>query len=159
VRKSEEKKQTVRTQEKSRGRFEVRTLTTTTNLIDDGYLKWPGVKQLIRLERRTVEKGIVRKSVTYGITSLTRDQADAAMLLTCLRGRWHIENRCFYVLDTRLGEDASRIRTGRSAQAVSAVRHAAINLARRLGQAVGELCEQHAAKPGLLLKRLCIMKL
>ena len=115
MRKSEEKKQTVRTQEKSRGRFEVRTLTTTTNLIDDGYLKWPGVKQLIRLERRTVENGAVRESVTYGITSLSRNQADAAMLLRCLRGRWHIENRCFYVLDTRLAEDASRIRTGRSA--------------------------------------------
>ena len=144
--------------EKSRGRFETRTLTTTTTLIDDGYLDWPGVKQLIRLERRTVEKGKVRESVTYGITSLSRDRADSAYLLKCARGRWHIENRCFYVLDTRLGEDASRIRAGRSAHAVSAIRHAAINLARRLGQAVGELCEEHGVKPGLLLKRLCILK-
>ena len=144
--------------EKSRGRFEVRTLTTTTSLIDDGYLNWPGVKQLLRLERHTVEKGKVRESVTYGITSLSRERADSAFLLKCGRGRWHIENRCFYVLDTSLGEDASRIRSGRSAHAVSAVRHAAINLARRLGRAVRELCEQHAVKPGLLLKRLCILK-
>ena len=113
---------------------------------------------MIRLERRTVEMGKVRESVTYGITSLSRDQADADFLLTCARGRWHIENRCFYVLDTRLGEDASRIRTGHAAHAVSAVRHAAINLARRLGRAVGELCEEHAVKPGLLLKRLRILK-
>ena len=76
---------------------------------------------------------------------------------TC-RGRWYIENRCFYVLDQSLGEDVSRLRTGRSARAFIAVRHAAINLARRLGTSVTEVCQEHAVKFGLLLKRLCILK-
>ena len=31
---------------------------------------WPGAKQLIRLERHTVEKGLTLQSVTYAITKL-----------------------------------------------------------------------------------------
>jgi len=157
VREAEEKQQTARTSEKNRGRFEVRTVTTTTNLIDDGYLDWPGVQQLIRLERQTTERGQVRQTVTYAITSLSRPKADAAYLLECLRGRWHIENRCFYVLDARLGEDASRVRTGQAAHALSALRHGLVNLARRLCRSVGELCEEHSVKSTTLLRRLHIL--
>lgn len=150
--------QTVTTIEKSRGRLETRTVTTTTNLIDEGYLDWPGAQQLIRLQRHTVEKGQTRQSVTYAITSLSRDQADAAFLLKHLRGRWHIENRCFYVLDTSLGDDASRTRTGHAAHALTSIRLITLNLARRLRQTVDSLCREHALKPNLLLNRLRIFK-
>lgn len=138
--------------------METRTVTTTTNVIDDGYLDWPGAKQLIRLERHTVEKGQPRCSVTYAITSLSRARADAAFLLKHLRGRWHIENRCFYVLDTSLGDDASRTRTGHAAHALTSIRLAALNLARKLRQTVASLCQEHALKPDLLLNRLRIFK-
>ena len=158
MREANTKLQTVTTIEKSRGRIETRTVTTTTNLIGEGYLDWPGAKQLLRLERHTVEKGQIRQSVTYAITSLSREQADAAFLLKHLRGRWHIENRCFYVLDTTLGDDASRTRTGHAAHALTSIRLAALNLARRLHQSVGSLCREHALKPHLLLNRLRIFK-
>jgi hypothetical protein len=46
--------------EKNRGRIETRTVTTTTATIDERHLDWPGAKQLIRLERHTVEKGQTR---------------------------------------------------------------------------------------------------
>ena len=128
-----------RPKEKSRGRIETRTVTTT---IDEQHLDWPGAKQLICLERHTVEKGQTRQSVTYAITSLSREQADAAFLLNHLRGRWQIENRCFYVLDTSLGDDASR--TGHAAHALTSIRLATLNLARRLRQTVGSLCREHA---------------
>jgi predicted transposase YbfD/YdcC len=118
---------------------------------------WPGAGQFIRIERKTVEKGVTRTSVTYGITSLTRQQAKPDELLTLSRCRWHIENRCFYVLDTGLAEDASRIRTGNAGPVWSGVRHAALNLARRLGQTVGQLCQEHVIKPIVLLQRLRIM--
>lgn len=152
------RRQTAGTTEKNRGRVEVRTATTTTNLIDSGYLDWPAVQQLIRLERFTTEKGQTRSSVTYAITSLNRTQADAKFLLASLRGRWGIENRCFYVLDTGLGEDACRVRTGAAGRNLSSVRHSLLNLARRLGQSVGQLCREHAVKPHLLLQRLRIFK-
>ena len=158
MRETQAQQQTATTIEKNRGRLETRTITTTTATIDEHYLDWPGAKQLIRLERHTVEKGQTRRSTTYAITSLPRAKADAAFLLKHLRGRWHIENRCFYVLDTVLGDDASRSRTGHVARALNGIRLATLNLARRLAQNVGSLCREHALKPNLLMNRLRIFK-
>jgi len=151
--------QTASTTEKNRGRVETRTVTTTTATIDEGYLDWPGAQQLIRLHRHTqLANGSIRESTTYAITSLPRTQANAAFLLDHLRGRWHIENRGFHVLDVSLGDDASRIRTGYAARVLHAIRSMAINLARRLNQSTPQLCRQHALKPNLLLSRLRIFK-
>lgn len=147
---------TVSTVEKSRGRVERRTLTTTTNLIDDGYLTWPGARQMIRLERETTIKGKTRKTVTYAITSLSREKANAPDLLSYVRGRWAIENSCFYILDTALDEDASRVRTGNAAVALSAMRQSLLNFCRGLGQRVGTTIMEHAVKPLVLLSRLRI---
>ena len=61
VREAQEKLQTATTIEKSRGRLETRTVTTTTSLIDEHYLDWPGAQQIIRLERHTVETTLSRK--------------------------------------------------------------------------------------------------
>ena len=159
MRQSLAQQQTATTIEKNRGRIETRTVTTTTATIDDGYLDWPGAQQLIRLYRHTkLANGTIRESTTYAITSLPRTKANAAFLLNHLRGRWHIENRCFYVLDTVLGDDASRLRTGQAARALSIIRHATINLARRLTQSVGSLYQEHALKINLLLNRLRILR-
>ena len=125
--------QAAKTVEKNRGRLETRTVTTTTATIDEGYLDWPGARQLIRLQRHTqLANGTIRESTTYAITSLPRAKADAAFLLDHLRGRWHIENRGFHVLDVSLGDDASRARTGHAARALHAIRSVTINFARRL---------------------------
>lgn len=142
--------QTATAVEKNRGRLETRTVTTT---IDEQHLDWSGAKPLIRLERHTVEKGQTRRRRTYAITRLPRAKADAAFLLKHLRGRWHIENRCFYVLDTVLGDDASRTRTGHAARALNGIRLTTLNLARRLTQTVGSLCREHALRT--CLKRSC----
>ena len=139
--------------------METRTVTTTTATIDDGYLDWPGAQQLIRLHRHTnLANGSVRESTTYAITSLPRTKANAAFLLDQLRGRWHIENRCFHVLDVSLGDDASRTRTGHAARVLHTIRNMAINLARRLAQSTPALCREHAVKLPLLLNRLRILK-
>ena len=151
--------QTATTIEKNRGRVETRTVTTTTATIDDGYLDWPGAQQLIRLRRHTqLANGTIRESTTYAITSLPRSQANAAGLLDQLRGRWHIENRGFHVLDVSLGDDANRTRTGQAARALHAVRSMAINLARHLNKSTPELCREHALKVTLLQNRLRIFK-
>ncbi len=68
--------------EKNRGRVETRRVTATTATIDEGYLDWPGARQLIRLHRQTqLANGSIRESITYAITSLSRTQANAAFLL------------------------------------------------------------------------------
>ena len=77
-----------------------------------------------------------RKTTTetaYGITSLRREQADAARLLSIVREHWGIENKVFHVRDQTLGEDACRVRT-RSAPAVfSTLRNGVINILQHLG--------------------------
>jgi predicted transposase YbfD/YdcC len=159
VQQSLEQQRTATTTEKNRGRIERRTVTTTTATIDDGYLDWPGARQLIRLDRHTqMANGTIRESTTYAITSLPRDRADAAFLLSGHRSRWLIENRAFHVLDVSLGDDASRTRTGSAARSLHAIRDMTLNLARHLGQSVPNLCRQHALKVDLLLNRLAIVK-
>ena len=83
----------------------------------------------MQLERHTIEKGKVRQTSTYAITSLSHDSANAAVLLKHLRGRWLIESR-FYVLDVHLRQDHCRVRTCHTAFVLSSVRHMAINLQR-----------------------------
>jgi predicted transposase YbfD/YdcC len=102
----------------------VRTSTTALN----GYLDWPAVGQVFRLERTRTAGGTARTEVVYGLTSLARAQADAGRLLALVRGHWGIENRLFGVRDGTLGEDACRVRRGAAPQVLAAVRNAAVYL-------------------------------
>lgn len=64
----------------------------------------------------------------YGITSLSRAEANAARLLELLRGHWQIENGLHYVRDVTLGEDNCRVRKGKSAWVLAGLRNAALTL-------------------------------
>ena len=112
--------------EKSRGRLEKRTLRTVTARSVD----WPGAKQLLQLERTTVRKGEAKTTTTYAITSLDRRQVTPQQLLRWVRGRWDIENRCFWIKDTAQREDHSRIREGQAPGALSLLRNAVLNYLR-----------------------------
>jgi hypothetical protein len=112
---------------KGHGRREHRRLLSTTEL--NGYLDWPGVGQVFELERvRLLKGGKTEAEVVHGITSLGRDRAGAAELLALVRGHWGIENKLHYVRDETLGEDRCRARKGSSAQALAALRNAAVYL-------------------------------
>lgn len=111
---------------KGHGRLEHRTLTSTTALNE--YLRWPGVQQVFKVERRRTMRGQTSVEAAYGITSLSRDQADAERLLALTRRHWGIENRLFYVRDVIFGEDQCRVRTGSAAQVLAAMRNIAITL-------------------------------
>jgi hypothetical protein len=81
---------------------------------------------------RNRETGVVSTSteVAYGITSLTREEADAARLLELNRGHWGIENKLHWVRDETFGEDRSRIRTNHGPQALATARNATIAICR-----------------------------
>jgi hypothetical protein len=96
------------------------------------YLDWPEVGQVFWLVRERNEGGTSTKEEVVGITSLTRQEADADRLLDILRGHWGIENGLHYVRDVTLGEDASRIRKGASPIILAGLRNAALPLLRRL---------------------------
>ena len=107
-------------------------MRTTTRL--NGYLDWPDVGQVCRLERIVKRGEVETREVEYAITSVGPEWADAATLLGWWRGHWGIENRLHWVRDVTMGEDASRVRHGSAPQALAGLRNAAIGLLRLLGE-------------------------
>lgn len=149
-------RQTATTTEKSRGRIETRTLTSTTVGLDT--CDWPGVRQFVRLERVTTEKGVTRRTISYAITSASRAAADAQTLLASWRGRWGLES-VFWIRDAVLREDHSRIRTRGAPFVMSHIRNALITLCRELGlENAAATVREHALKLDVLLARLGIVK-
>ncbi len=99
------------TLERGHGRtHDRRHLVAPTDLT--GYLDWPGLAQVFRLERTWREGGSGHRHLHYGITSLPPADADAARLLALKRGHWQIENRLHRVKDVTLGEGRSAIHAG-----------------------------------------------
>lgn len=110
---------------------------------------------------RIVKKrgGTVSREVAYAITSVPKEEADAATLLGWWRGHWGIENRSHYVRDVTMGEDASRVRTGSSPQVLAAFRNAAIGWLRLQGvDNIAEALRRNAAQAPRLLRALGILK-
>ncbi len=138
--------QTATTVNKGQGRIERRTLTSATALNE--YLDWPGVQQVFRLERHRTIKGKRTTEIAYGITSLARTQADAAVLLALVRGHRSIENNLFGIRDTTFGEDAGRVRTGHAPQNLAAMRNVAITLLNPINCSnKAATLRRHAARP------------
>jgi predicted transposase YbfD/YdcC len=94
---------------------------------------WPGLTQVCRLVRTTRRGGVDTTEIDFAITSVPRNQANAAQLLAWWRGHWGIENRSHYVRDVTLDEDACRIRKGDAPQNLAALRNAIISLLRLEG--------------------------
>lgn len=134
-----------------------RVLTASTDLA--GYLDWPGHAQVLRIERTWQHHQQDHRSLTYAITSLPPERANAAQLLALKRGHWTIENRLHRCKDVNLGEDASLIHTGSGPQIMTLVRDVAIDLLHLAGvQQIAARLRRHAQYPeeavGLLLAPL-----
>ena len=148
---AERERQTATTSNKGHGRFEKRTLTSTTALND--YLEWPSVAQAFKLVRERTVNGKTTTETVFGITSLSREKADAGRLLNLTRTHWGIENRVFYVRDVTFGEDACRVRTHGGPMILSALRNAAIGLLNGAGLVnKAAALRRHAAHPLEALK-------
>lgn len=141
-----------RTIDKGHGRWERRTLITTTALND--YLRWPGVAQVLcRVCRRIHERtGQVESEITYGITSLPPELAGPAQLAQIWRGHWTIENRLHYVRDETFREDRCQVHTGAAPQALAALRNALLGLFRFHGcENIAAATRRYAEQPQRLL--------
>jgi predicted transposase YbfD/YdcC len=110
------------------GRIETRKIWTTSEL--NGYLNFPHVGQAFVIERESIEKktGKLSKETAYGITSRTRDKADAERILKTNRGHWSIENSCHYIIDWNYDEDRGRIRTGHGPENITRLRRFAVGI-------------------------------
>jgi predicted transposase YbfD/YdcC len=130
------------------GRIEQRRLQTSNVLV--GYSDWPGLAQVLQLERQVIIKktGEVREEVVAGVTSLAPERADAARLLALVRGQWHIENHSHRVRDVTVDEDRSQVRCGNIPQVMAAPRTTVIGLMRWAGYTnMAAACRGFAAQP------------
>jgi len=114
---------------KEHGRVVTRQLESSTRVVPL-LTRWPGLQQVIRLERTTQRDGKTSKEVHYAITSLSPQRANAAKLLELWRNHWGIENREHWVRDTIWQEDRCRIKHPRGGHNMACFRNAAINLLR-----------------------------
>ncbi len=143
------------TVDKGHGRLEVRHLTASTELND--YLDWPGVAQVMLIERTWWERGERKTAVRYGITSLPPTSADAPRLLALVRGHWQIENGLHYVKDVTLGEDRSLIHTGNGPSIMAILRDTVISVLHRAGwRTIAERLRFYSGNPHAALTLLGI---
>jgi predicted transposase YbfD/YdcC len=130
---SHEDFRTAQTTEKAHGRLERRTLTVSGAL--KGYLDWPGVEQVFKLERHStrLKDGQVSDEVVYGVTSLTAQAADPDRLLELIRQHWQIENGLHYRRDDTLREDRCTLRKGHAPEVMAAINNLVLGLLLRRG--------------------------
>ncbi len=137
---------------KGHGRYETRVLEASSSL--NGWLNWPGVGQVMRRQckRVIVGTGEVEVETTYGITSLSHEQAGAPQLEGFWRGHWGIENKIHYVRDVTMGEDAGQIHKGSAPQVMAALRNSIISLLRHKGwKNIANALRHFDAHPSLAL--------
>jgi predicted transposase YbfD/YdcC len=121
-----------RTVDKGHGRSrEVRHLIASTDL--EGYIDWPGMAQVFRVERSWREHGQDKRQVRYGITSVPPSLGSPQRLLSLKRGHWLIENQGHRSKDVNLAEDASLLHAGFGPAIVATLRDAALSVLRSAG--------------------------
>jgi predicted transposase YbfD/YdcC len=141
--------------DKGHGRLEVRHLVASTALND--YLAWPGLAQVLRIERTWWERGERKTAVRYGITSLPPAVADVDRLLTLVRGHWEIENGLHYVKDVTLGEDRSLIHKGNGPSIMAMLRDTVVSVLHRAGwRTIAERLRFYSGNPRAALALLGI---
>ena len=118
---------------KGHGRIETRSIRTSTEL--NGYVDFPYAGQVFFLHRFTTDlKGNeLRSEFSYGISSLSPEEAGPARLLELNRNHWSIENGIHWVRDVTFDEDRSRVRKNGGPQVMATLRNLAISVLRMAG--------------------------
>ena len=125
--------QTAHRLQKGHGRVDERTLTTSCLLND--YADWPYLAQVFKLERRRTKMidGTIEYKVIYGVSSLTRQEANPERLLYSTQDYWGIENGLHYRRDRTLREDDTRITDSKRAEAIAILNNLVIGMIRQEG--------------------------
>jgi predicted transposase YbfD/YdcC len=139
--------------DKAHGRLERRRLTSSAML--NGHEDWPHLAQAFKIEREVeqLNTGKRRNEISYGITSLSRPEADAESLLKIVRKHWEIENGLHYRRDWTLREDYCRLKTGSAAQAMAILNNLVVGLVKQAGfQYLPDGKRRYSAQPLEALK-------
>jgi predicted transposase YbfD/YdcC len=113
---------------KQAGRLEERQITTSSLM--KGYLDWPYLEQVFKLERRftTLASGKVECEVQYGLTSLSAQEASPDRLLGIIRKEWGIESGLHYRRDVTFQEDQTRMTDKRLGRVMAIINNLVISL-------------------------------
>jgi predicted transposase YbfD/YdcC len=131
-------------------RIETRTIAVSDVMC--GLSDWPGLHQVMKLERMVINKttGEVRDETVYGVTSLSPQRATPAQLNELWRKHWTIENKLHWVRDVTFDEDRSQVRSGNAPQVMAAFRNVAISALRlRKVTNIAAALRRYAAQPAL----------
>lgn len=143
-----------RTVEKQNGRLEQRTLSLIVD--KDGFLDWPSVCQVAKLERQVLRlrTGEQSREVVYAITTCGPHKASAGQLLAWIRQYWGIENGLHYRRGITLCEGATRITQPTLARAIAAINNFVFALSMALGYS--NLAAARRAFNAQIAAQLCI---
>jgi predicted transposase YbfD/YdcC len=131
--------------DKGHGRVEVRTLLAMD--VPEHLSFWPGVKQIVAMKVVKFQKSKESHAITYGITSLSAQEAPPEVLMRLWRDHWSIENKLHRTRDVVLHEDHSTIRMHAAPQVMAAVRNLAIFLARKWRRSLTDLASNYKNFP------------
>jgi predicted transposase YbfD/YdcC len=95
--------------QKGHGRLETREIWLSTYMSEWFAKDWAGIAQVFMIRRVVIEGIDRREKIAYGLTNLSREQANAEQILYLNQKHWSIENRLHYRRDVTLGEDASQV--------------------------------------------------
>ena len=111
--------------DESHGRITRRSLWVT----DAAGNEFPHVSQAARIRRETYGRDgtLISRETVHAVTSLGKDQADAAALAKIARGQWGIES-VHWLRDTAYAEDANTGYAGNGPQAMATLRNLAVSL-------------------------------
>lgn len=117
------------TEEKARGRKEVRRYWVADQLAwMEGHEDWCGLETVVAAELECTRDSKTSLDRRYFITSLP---PEPVKLAHAVRSHWGIENSLHWVLDVVFGEDSSRARTRNAASNLSSLRRLAHNLIKK----------------------------
>ena len=128
----------------------------------DGYLDWPGARQVFCLRRHIVRVrtgAVLREETVYGVTSLDATRGTPEQLLALVRGQWTIENKSHWVRDVTFDEDRCQVRTPNIPQVLATLRNLVVGLLRHRGErTVADARRTCSADPTVALHLLSTTK-
>ena len=148
--------ESAQTTEKQAGRIETRQITVSSLM--NGYLNWPYLGQVFKLERRftTLATGKVQTEILYGLTSLTRPKAAPEKLLVIVPSEWGIENGLHYRRDVTFQEDQTRMTDKKMGRAVAIINNLVVSLLNNQGFSNhAQARRQFNASPDKALALIC----
>ena len=142
---------------KGHGRLETREIKVSSSL--KGYHDWPGLEQVMKIERHRVEikTGKEGHEVVYAITSQSEAKASPRRLLYQNRTYWGIENGLHHRRDTTFREDRCLATRGNTGRVIAIINNLVIGLMSYIGHTNhAEARRKYCAFPSEALRLLTL---